>query len=79
MATAIIPPTTPPAIAPAFELEVPPLEEVEEDLGVGEVDRVAVPVARAAVETPEWPITAPGPTSGVSEDVRWEKPRKIRG
>ena len=74
--TTKIPSTTLHAMAPVFELELPPLER---DPGEGEVDRVAVPVARAAVETPEGLITTPGPFSGVPEDVGWEKPRKIRG
>ena len=77
MATAAIPPATPPAMAATFdELELLPFdEEADPDVGVGEspawVDdvRIAVPVALAAVEMPEGPITAPGPSSGASDDV----------
>jgi hypothetical protein len=48
-------------MAPAFELELPPLDEAP-DVAEGElpaeVDRVAVRVALAAVETLEGPSTA---------------------
>ena len=75
METTAIPPTTPPAMAPAFELELLPLVEAPDAAPV-EVDLVAVPVVLAALETPEGPITPPGPTSGASENVGVRQPRK---
>jgi hypothetical protein len=56
-----IPPTTPPAIAPAFELL--PFG------GVGAMDGVPVEVEDALaedVDTPDGPKIAPGPYSGLS-------------
>ena len=79
MEIAAIPPTTPPAMAPAFE---PPLgvgvnvggdakpwvEDVSVDpVGLGEVRVAPVPVP--VVEEPEVPIIAPGPISGLSENA----------
>lgn len=71
MEIAATPPTTPPAIAPTFELccEGGDVEVgLEEPVGAGE-ERVAV--APAAVPVPEEsPISAPGSTSGVSNKGR---------
>jgi hypothetical protein len=66
-----MPPTTPPAMAPAFELL--PCEgwgvevEVEKPVGAGEV---RAPVAPVVVPVPEAsPISAPGSNSGVSDQT----------
>jgi hypothetical protein len=78
MEIAAIPPTTPPAMAPAFEPPVgvdvdvrvggdvkPWVEDVSVDpVGFGEVRVAPVPVP--VVGEPEVPISAPGPISGLS-------------
>src|SRR5229473_2316948 len=64
METATIPPTTPPAMAPMFELLPPEPDEdpvkdgVRVEVGVREVVEV--------VDTPLGPKNAPGPYSGLS-------------
>jgi hypothetical protein len=79
MEIAAIPPTTPPAMAPAFEPPVavgvgvdgdvkPWIEDVSVDpVGFEEVRVAPVPVP--VVGEPEVPIRAPGPISGKSENT----------
>ncbi len=64
-------PATPPAIAPAFEL-CPPIgvgvAEFEEESWDNE--ELETPVGPVEVETPDGPGIVPGPSSGVSKEVR---------
>ena len=83
MATSAIPPTTPPTIAPVFEL---PLREGD-DVGEREVEDVGgvvtagkfvgngeVPVGPLVAEL-ETPINSPGPISGLSKKCEGEGAR----
>jgi hypothetical protein len=83
MEIAATPPTTPPAMAPTFELL--PLGAGLGDVEVGPPELVVAtgvplaPVARLvplAEEEPELPISVPGPISGESEKSRsvWNGP-----
>jgi hypothetical protein len=66
MMIAAIPPTTPPTMAPTFEL--PPDEDEDEELVlVGPTE-----------ETPEGPSTVPGPISDASRGIGVRPPRKDR-
>ena len=65
MANAAIPPTIPPAMAPAFDLPPPDMGNpvaVEEDMG--------------GVDTPAGPIIAPGPISGKSMKILEVRPQR---
>jgi hypothetical protein len=63
-----IPPTTPPAMAPVFELCLPTgvaefeLVEDDEEVEVGPVEE--------ELTVPDGPRSAPGPISGLSKEVR---------
>jgi hypothetical protein len=65
MANAAIPPTMPPAMAPAFDLPRP-------DMG----DPVAVEEEMGGVDTPKGPIIAPGPISGKSTKFLGVRPQR---
>lgn len=73
MEIAAIPPTTPPAIAPEFELwptRMGVVGDIVEDVLEVVVGELAIEEDVGATDTPEGPRIAPGASSGSSIKVR---------